>query len=1219
VLGGLRKRRAAVLCLLGLTLLSFIQRPGRVTFDTKLDLAVDPMGFMQRSLHLWNPQATSGELQNQAYGYLVPMGPFFAAGQALGVPMWVTQRLWCALLLCLAFGGALLLARAMRIGTEPARHVGALAYALAPRMLTEIGTLSSEMLPAVLLPWVLLPLVRPERFRTPRRAAAVSGLAVLGMGGVNASVVVMALVLPALWLATRRFTRAHLTLAVWWCVAVAGCVLWWLLPLLLLGRYSLPFLTYIESAANTTGVVSMFQAVRGTNQWIAYVVEGVPWWPAGWMLVDNPVLMVATMLVAALGLAGLAARGLPERRFLVLAMLSGLLLITVGFVGALDSPLSERARDLLDGRLAPFRNVHKFEPVLRLPVALGLIHALSLTLPLSAVRRLIRTARRRGGWALVALRGETAGRAAGTGWLLAAPALLLVLVMAAPAWLIALRPGPGWSDLPGYWRDAATWLARQDPAARTLLVPGSGFGQYTWGRTIDEPIQALAGAPWSVRSQIPLGSEGNTRVMDTVEEVLASGAGSPGLAAYLARNGYRYLLLRNDLDRTRPDVPPIAVLRQSLARSAGVRLAATFGPRRGPPPDGRSPVDDIEQPAPTIEVYEVDRSVARVRTVLAADVPVVSGGPESTLPLLEQGLLGADRPALLAGDRDPGSGGAVGGGAAGTAGGASGGPQWLVTDGLRRRERNVGRVRENVSHTLTADEAPRQNRAALDLLPFTGTEHQTVAVYRGVRSVAASTAVSYADVLGDIEPSGLPYAGIDNDPRTAWHSASLVGPRGQWFEVVLDTPRQVNEVRLQFVNDIRVGWPVTRFRLTTDGGSADHDVTPGAVGAYPVPGGGLVTRVRVTVLAVSGDRNTGNVGIRELTVEGMAASRALRVPTDQETTGPPAYAFSRGYQSRPSCFPADGALRCDPTLARGGEEPHGLDRLFRTPVAARYGLRVTAVAAPGGAPPLPPAFLEVDASSWLAGDPQVGPLAAIDRDPATAWLADIGDPRPALKLRWLDKRPLDRIEVRFAGRPIASRPIVVELVTPAGNRTVRLGPDGTATFPELVTDSVDVVIDTAQARLLDRRGATAEATAGFAEVMFPPLAQMRPAIPASTPFSVPCGSGPVVELDGVRFDTSVSGTLAEYNSGQPMPVTICDLFAADALDLPPGEHRLRTAPSRSFLIQDATLRPLPATPASGGPALSPTATPDASAPRRSSAGTRPVGSCASRPATRPSW
>jgi arabinofuranan 3-O-arabinosyltransferase len=740
------------------------------------------------------------------------------------------------------------------------------------------------------------------------------------------------------------------------------------------------------------------------------------------------------------------------------------------------------------------------------------------------------------------------------------------MIAAAPGWLIALRPGPGWSDLPGYWRQAASWLAAQDPTARTLLVPGSGFGVYTWGRTIDEPIQALAGAPWAVRSQIPLGSEGNTRVMDTVEEVLSGGEGSPGLAAYLARNGYRYLLLRNDLDRTRRDVPPIAVLRQALARSTGIRLAASFGPQLSPPDASRSPVDDGEQPPPAIEIYDVGRSVPLVRTVDARDVAAVSGGPESMLPLLEQGLIAPDRPAVLAGDLTAHQTDLSAG-------------HWLVTDGLRRRERNVGRVHDNLSHTLAADEAPRQDRAALDILPFSGTEHQTVAVYRGVRAVTASTSASYADVIGEIEPHHLPYAAIDGDPRTAWQSSTLRGPQGEWFEVSLDTPRRVTEVRLQFVDDIRIGWPVTRFRLTTDHGSVDYDVTPGGAGTYPAPAGGLVTRVRVTVLDVIGGRTTGNVGIRELTVPGLAPQRALRVPTDQVTTGPatgadaPAFAFTRGYQGRPSCYVSEGAVRCDPDLARAGEEPHGIDRLFRTPVAARYGLSLTAVAAIGADAPLPPALLEADASSWLTGDPRVGPHAAIDGDPTTGWLADVGDTVPTFRLRWTDQRRLDRLDVRFTGRPISSRPTAVRLITPAGERAVHLGPDGSGSFEPVVTDRVDIVVESVEPRVLDRRGIRVEATAGFAEVTFPALAGLRPPTPAGTPFSVPCGQGPTVELDGVRFATSVSGTLGDFTAGQPLPVRICDLFAADALDLTAGEHRLRTESTANFVIQDATLRP----------------------------------------------
>ena len=121
--------------------LSFAQSPGLIAPDTKLDLTANPLRFLARAAHLWNGDLPFGQAQNQAYGYLFPHGAFFLAGDVIGLPGWVTQRLWWALLLVVGFWGLLRVAEALGIGTTSSRVVGALAFALSPRVLTTIGAI----------------------------------------------------------------------------------------------------------------------------------------------------------------------------------------------------------------------------------------------------------------------------------------------------------------------------------------------------------------------------------------------------------------------------------------------------------------------------------------------------------------------------------------------------------------------------------------------------------------------------------------------------------------------------------------------------------------------------------------------------------------------------------------------------------------------------------------------------------------------------------------------------------------------------------------------------------------------------------------------------------------------------------------------------------------------------------------------------------------------
>src|SRR3954469_25922157 len=71
-------------------LIALAQRWGTATSDTKIDLHVDPLGFLGDVAAAWSPTYDLGHVQGGQYGgYLLPMGPFFALGNLLGLPDWL--------------------------------------------------------------------------------------------------------------------------------------------------------------------------------------------------------------------------------------------------------------------------------------------------------------------------------------------------------------------------------------------------------------------------------------------------------------------------------------------------------------------------------------------------------------------------------------------------------------------------------------------------------------------------------------------------------------------------------------------------------------------------------------------------------------------------------------------------------------------------------------------------------------------------------------------------------------------------------------------------------------------------------------------------------------------------------------------------------------------------------------------------------------------------
>lgn len=1074
------------------------QAPQRVVGDTKLGIALDPGGFLARTLHLWDPSTDFGVTQNQGYGYLFPMGPLFLLGHALRVPPWVVQRLWWALLLCLAFVGLVRLAERLGIGSPTSRLLAGLAFALSPRLLSTLGPISVESLPYCLAPWVLVPLVDGSRGGSTRRAAARSAVAVLGIGAVNAAAVLAALPPAVLWLLTRERGPRRRSLSRWWLLGLALATAWWVLPLLLLRRYSPPFLDHIESAATTTSVTSLVEVLRGTSDWLAYLGGSHgPTWPAGFALVSVGLTVALTVVVLLAGLAGLTRRDLPEHLWLTLCLLVGVTAVTFGHVGALAPPWSPAERQLLDGALAPFRNVHKFDVVLRLPLALGAAHLVAGLLdrcpPDGRGARLHRRA---------VLLGAVAA----------------IVGAALPAVSPGLAPRQPFVALPGYWAQAARWLA-DHPGGRTLVLPGSATVDYLWGNPNDEPLQVLARTPWAVRGAVPLTPAGTIRLLDAVEARLASGRPSPGLADSLARAGVGFLLVRNDLaygatGSTRP-----LLVHTALVGSPGVRRVASFGGPIGGGIFGRYVDEGLEVPYPAVEIYAVDRPAARAWLHDAADAVRVTGGPEAVLDLDDRGLL-QGRPVLL-------------GGAAPAW--ASGPLPTVLTDTLRRREVFFGRQQDNTSATLTAAEPYRLAAPAHDYLTPGSAAGQSVAGYVGVRDVRASSSGSDPGNPGGAAPEHLPYAALDGDPGTAWRSGSGAALSAARWQVVFTGPTDLGAVSLQ-VEPPPPGAPSLRLRVSGDAGAAEVNVPAdgGRVGVA-VPGG---PSSQLTVQVV-GARGAGVLGLAEVVVPGVRAERTL---VTAEGPGRPVLTVTAAKGDRDACYPLLGTWLCGSRLERAGEEATGLDRTVTVDSGGAYqvgqvwarprsGAALTAVIA--AAQPF-----TVTASSVATTAPHGGALAAMDGSTGTGWRAALGDQDPRLTVGWAGLRTVTGVQVQVSDSLAASRPQAVRITSDAGERTVALDGQGRAAFPALRTRSVTVhLLRPALTASLDPyTGAVDLSPVGVSELR---LTGLPVVLPASRPVSLPCGAGPDVVVDGRVVQTALRTTTAALADQAVLPLTVC--------------------------------------------------------------------------------
>ncbi|AVH58908.1 MULTISPECIES: alpha-(1-_3)-arabinofuranosyltransferase [Streptomyces] len=1109
--------------------------PGRTTFDTKLGVALDPWQFLADLGQLWHDRGGFGGIQDQYVGYAWPMLPFYGLCKLIHLPVWLAERLWLSLVVSVAFWGALRLAERLRIGSAASRLLAAVAYALWPVFTIVVGSTSAAALPGAFLPWVLLPLTNERH--TARIAALRSALVVPFMGGVNAAATLASLLPVGLYLLSRPPGPRQRKLIAWWVPGVILATAWWWIALLMLGIYGENFLPYVETSGTTTATMSATESLRGAGNWVAYLHFGEAWLPAGWTVASSVIVIVSSTLAAGLGLAGLARRDMPERRWLVVTVLSVALITLAGYGGSFGAPFHGIVQDWLNGGLAPFRNIYKFQTGLALALVFGIAH-------------------------LVGVASQTRGARPVRGRRFAS-LVAAVLILPGLAWPYlngsVLQPG-SFRELPKYWQTTADWLEKYSPDSRALVVPATTHGIYTWGSPIDQPLDVLAESRWAQRDYVPFGSAGNRRAMDAVEQALMTGGEVPGMADYLSRAGLYYVVVRNDLDPDQIGYVPTTTVKRTLEQS-GYRRVTGFGPVM----TGGRIADDtplrVEGLYPrqrAVEIYEpAGQDVPRPGQAglkPIADTAVVSGGPEALLPLAADPSM-RGRATVLTGDNHPGLGTPA---------------VQVVGDGLRRADTRFGLVNANTSYTYTRDqrndsdsvqdagEKPHQ------ILPAKGIRHQTVAELRGARSVTASSTGNWLFHLPQYDPVNA----FDGNPGTAWAEGAAGSANGQWLRIRFDDSLDMpSSFKMTPLPQDGVRSAATRVRVETEKGSVSSYLQPNGMAQSVKARPGSTSWLKITITG-STRQHAGltGAGFSEVDLPDVQVTRLLRLPTDAAGSDASADIVSLHRTA-------------DPTgLSPTGTEA-GLHRSFSTSTAGTYAIKASAVPVPGEE--LDRLLYEVAPdrrSRIVATADSTAELGAglsarnlTDGDLTTAWIA--GD-NPAIHLSWPDKQPVASIVLAPAGG-LSARPTKVNISSPDGAAIVAVDENGWARFDPITTDRLDITVTETAPLTVHNPVADADLQlpVGLTEAYIPALDQYRTPQPSgSRSFSLPCGKGPVVAVDGKLHETSAQGTVRDLVERRPFDVTLCQEGREDgSLELAGGSHRVEAGDAGPLTVTAVTL------------------------------------------------
>ncbi len=783
-------------------------RPGVITPDTKTYLYLDPTRFLSQVAFMWNPTVGLGTVNHQYIGYLLPMGPFFAVFHALGVPVWVAQRLWLGSILFAAGLGVLYLSRILGL-KGPGPIAAALAYMLSPYFLQYSGRIS-----VILLPWAGLPfmlgLVIVALRRGGWREPALFAVVVAVVSGINASSLIYIAVAPILWLfyavvVLRESTWRHaFATGLRISVLTLGACLWWIAGLEVEAAYGVNVLKFTETVPSTSATSNPADIFRGLGYWYFYGTDHLgPWTNAAVRYTQNVWLVGASLAVPVVSLVAAAFVRWKERAYFLVLLFVGLVLSVGPFPFTNPTRIGGWLKSFMTNTTAglALRSTDRATPLVLLALFMLLGSALTAL------------------W----LRRSFVG---------------IVTALAVAGLVVANIPSLFNGDtiannftqpaaLPAYELAAINHLNATHPGTRVFAIPGNDFASYRWGDTIDTPQPALLNRDFVTREQQIMGSIATADTLYAIDGPLQDGVANMNALAPMSRlMGAGDVMVEYDQRYEHYGVPQSQLLAlQLLQTPTGLSDPTSFGtPRPNVSTVSTLNEEDLSVPGNVgwpspIVTYTVANPRPLLRGESDGGAIVMEGDATGLNNMAGLGLLNTSSAIYYAGTlaSSPSRLDQL----------ASQGAQLVVTDTNRKQAFRWDTLTANAGATETLDENPAKtdlSDSPVELFPGTGASSKTYASYVGAVNVTASSygnSVSYT-------PEDQASSAIDSNLDTAWITGTFVpDPAGQWWQSKFTNPVTTDHITVVQPQRGDVSRRVSAVTLTFDGKEpVRYDLTP---------------------------------------------------------------------------------------------------------------------------------------------------------------------------------------------------------------------------------------------------------------------------------------------------------------------------------------------------------------------------------------------------------